>query len=100
MLGRAFFKLYIKDFLPKLASSSPNNVQKQIDEIANKKEMFMKSHMAYKGFIGTIEYSTEDKVYFGKLLNIKDMVLYEADKEDQLRASFYETIEHHLGTLD
>lgn len=32
----------------------------------------------HKGYIGTIEYSPEDDVLYGKLLNIKDLVNYES----------------------
>ena len=33
----------------------------------------------YKGYIGSIEYKSEDKLHYGSLLNIDDFVNYHED---------------------
>ena len=34
----------------------------------------MKNHLEYKGYIGTVEFSTEDNLLFGKITGINDLV--------------------------
>ena len=38
----------------------------------------MKDCLQYKGYSGTIQFSTDDKVFFGKLEAINDLVTFEA----------------------
>lgn len=45
-----------------------------------------------KNFIETIEYSPEDKIYFGRILDIPDLVNYEANSKTELKAAFIEAI--------
>ena len=35
--------------------------------------------MQYKGFLGSIEISKEDKILYGKLLHINGLITYEAE---------------------
>ncbi len=34
----------------------------------------MKNYLEYKGYIGTVEFSAEDKIFFGKIQGINDLV--------------------------
>lgn len=56
--------------------------------------------MNYKKFNGTIEYSKEDNVYYGKLENIRDLVTYEADTKEELEDSFKEAVDDYLETCE
>lgn len=47
----------------------------------------------YKGYIGSIEYSLEDRVFYGKLLNIEDLVTYEGEE-------IYSLYNHYLEAVD
>jgi predicted HicB family RNase H-like nuclease len=51
---------------------------------------------SYKGFTGSIEFSEEDNVYHGKLLNIKDIVTYEAINKPRIQEVFEQAVELHL----
>lgn len=57
----------------------------------------MKKHMEYKGFIGTIEYSTDDNCYFGKVKEINDLISYEGESIEKLKLAFIESIEDYLN---
>ncbi|MCL1998042.1 MAG: hypothetical protein FWG65_04660 [Turicibacter sp.] len=48
----------------------------------------MNNLMEYKGYYGSIEYSAEDGVFFGKLVNVRDLVLYEGEDLAALRLGF------------
>ena len=50
----------------------------------------------YKVYTGSIEYSMNDQVYFGKLLNIKDLVNYEADNIIDLENQFHEAVDDYI----
>ena len=38
----------------------------------------------YKGYVGTIEYSPEDNIYYGHLLNIEDSISYDGSSVEEL----------------
>lgn len=53
--------------------------------------------MEYKGHRGSIEFSPKDKLYYGSIQNIKDLVNYHAnsiiDLHDQYKAAIDDYIE-------
>ncbi len=51
--------------------------------------------MKYKGFQGSIEYSQEDAVFHGQLLNVDGLVTYEADTREALEQSFQEAVDDY-----
>ncbi len=54
-------------------------------------------HLEYKGFTGTIEYSKEDALLFGKVLGIKSLLSYEGTTGAELEADFRAIIEEYLA---
>lgn len=56
----------------------------------------MTKNLKYKKYTGSVEYSEEDGVFFGKLLYITDLILYEAESEDQLQKSFEDAVNEYL----
>lgn len=50
----------------------------------------------YRGFTGSVEYSEEDNVFFGKLLDIKDLVAYEADSISELNSEFISVVDDYV----
>ncbi len=53
--------------------------------------------LEYKGYSGSVEYSKEDNVFFGKILNIKDLVSFEGDTLDELKNSFIESVNDYVN---
>lgn len=49
----------------------------------------------YGGHIGSIEYDPEDKTYYGKLLNIRDLVDYYADSLIALNDDFHTAVDDY-----
>ena len=58
----------------------------------------MKDIMTYKAYIGSIHYSTEDEVFFGKLEGIDDLVTFEGRSVDELKEAFVEAVEDYVDT--
>ena len=54
----------------------------------------------YKGYIGRIEFSADDQCYFGRILNINDLVFYEADSVEDLEVEFHEAVDDYIEFLD
>ncbi len=52
--------------------------------------------LKYKGYIGSVAYSEPDKVFFGKLEGIDDLVNYEGESVDELTAAFHEAVDDYL----
>jgi len=58
----------------------------------------MANTMEYKGYIATIEYSSEDRCFFGKLEMIDDIVMFEASSVIELENNFKEAVDEYLQT--
>ncbi|MEQ1156605.1 type II toxin-antitoxin system HicB family antitoxin [Acinetobacter sp. BMW17] len=52
--------------------------------------------MKYKDFDGSIETSYEDRIMFGKILFINDLIMYEGNSIDELEQSFHEAVDSYL----
>lgn len=50
----------------------------------------------HKNYRGTIEYSEEDKCFFGKVLGIRSLILYEGDTVEELEKDFKESVDAYL----
>lgn len=58
----------------------------------------MKNYLEYKGYIGTVEFSAEDKVFFGKIHGINDVVTFEGTSVTELERSFQDGVVDYLET--
>lgn len=58
----------------------------------------MSSQLQYRGYVGSIETSTQDKCLFGKLLFIRALVSYEGKTMAELKAAFREAVDDYLQT--
>ena len=52
---------------------------------------------SYKGYLGSMEYSHTDEVFFGKVINTEsDLIMYEADTIKDLEKEFHESVDEYL----
>ena len=51
-----------------------------------------------KGYYGSIEFSDEDNVFFGRIIGVNDRITYEGDSVDTLRRDFEEAVDEYLET--
>jgi predicted HicB family RNase H-like nuclease len=56
----------------------------------------MKNALSYKGYIGTVEFDSDDKILFGKVLGINDLVSYEGASVADLETDFKAAINDYL----
>jgi predicted HicB family RNase H-like nuclease len=53
-------------------------------------------NLEYKGYTGTIEYSREDGLLYGKVLGIQGLISYEGTTGNELEADFIDAIETYI----
>lgn len=56
----------------------------------------MKDILKYKEFIGSVHFSADDNVFFGKLAGIDDLVTFEGDSVEELKKSFKVAVDDYL----
>jgi len=56
----------------------------------------MENRLSHKGFIGSVNFSTDDKVFFGKIEGINDLVTFEGTTIDELEEAFKYMVEKYI----
>ncbi len=56
----------------------------------------MRNTMEYKGYIGSIEFSEEDELFFGKVLGIRSLISYEGTNAKELISDFHQAVDDYL----
>lgn len=57
----------------------------------------MKDVLRYKGFIGSVQYSIDDTIFFGKIEGIHDLVTYEGTTVEKLETGFHYMVDEHIN---
>ena len=52
--------------------------------------------MEYKGYIGSVEFSETDEVFFGKVLGIRALISYEGTSAKELIEDFHGAVDAYL----
>lgn len=58
----------------------------------------MNDIIKYKDYFATIHFSSEDEVFFGKVLGINDLISFEGQSVKELKTAFKESVEDYLKT--
>lgn len=56
----------------------------------------MKNLIEYKGYIGSVEFSQEDGVFFGKVQGIRSLISYEGTNAAELMEDFHGAVDDYL----
>ena len=56
----------------------------------------MKDVITYKGFIGSVHFAAEDKVFYGKVEGITDLISFEGETVSQLEEGFKYMVDEHI----
>jgi len=52
--------------------------------------------MEYKGYLGSVEFSEEDALFYGKVLGIRALISYEGSNAQELVADFHSAVDDYL----
>ena len=56
----------------------------------------MNNTIEYKGYLGSVEFSEEDALFYGKILGIRALVSYEGSTARELIADFHSAVDDYL----
>ena len=57
----------------------------------------MNNTMEYKGYVGSVEFSETDGIFFGKVLGIRALISYEGTTAKELVTDFHDAVEEYLA---
>lgn len=57
----------------------------------------MSNTMEYKGYLGSVEFSEADGVFFGKVLGIRALISYEGATAKELVEDFHGAVDDYLA---
>lgn len=60
----------------------------------------MSKILEYKGYVGTIEFSEEDNILYGKVMGIRSLISYEGTTVSELVADFRSAVDDYLYTCE
>jgi len=56
----------------------------------------MKDALRYKGFIGSVHFAAEDRVFYGKVEGVSDLITFEGSTVDELEKGFKYMVDEHI----
>ena len=60
----------------------------------------MNNTFEYRGYIGTIEFSEEDALFFGKVMWIRSLISYEGKNANELISDFHSAVDDYLSVCE
>jgi predicted HicB family RNase H-like nuclease len=58
----------------------------------------MNNAMTYKGYTARIEFDGVDRIFFGRLSGIRDIITFHGETVDELEKAFKEAVDDYLAT--
>jgi predicted HicB family RNase H-like nuclease len=52
--------------------------------------------LTYKGFIGSVHFSAQDDVFFGKVEGVNDLITFEGNSVQELKDAFHYVVDEHI----
>lgn len=56
----------------------------------------MSNILKYKQFIGSVHFSADDDAFHGKIEGINELVTFEGESVEKLKAAFHEAVDDYL----
>lgn len=56
----------------------------------------MNNTIQYKGYIGSVEFSEKDKIFYGKVMGIRSLISYEGESARELLEDFHGVVDDYL----
>ena len=60
----------------------------------------MNNTMEYKGYVGTVEFSEEDSLFYGKVMGIRALISYEGTNAKDLVEDFHGAVDDYLAQCE
>ena len=56
----------------------------------------MNNTIQYKGYVGSVEFSEEDGLFYGKVMGIRSLISYEGETAKELITDFHGAVDDYL----
>jgi predicted HicB family RNase H-like nuclease len=56
----------------------------------------MKNVLNYRGFIGSVHFSADDSIFYGKIEGITDLITFEGESVKKLIEAFHYMVDEHI----
>lgn len=60
----------------------------------------MNNTIQYRGYIGSVEFSEEDGIFYGKVMGIRSLISYEGENARDLLADFHGAVDDYLALCE
>lgn len=60
----------------------------------------MNNTIEYKGYIGSVEFSEEDSLFYGKVMGIRSLISYQGENATELISDFHGAIDDYLALCE
>lgn len=60
----------------------------------------MNNIIEYKGYVGSVEFSEQNGLFFGKVQGIRSLISYEGESAKELVQDFHDAIDEYLETCE
>lgn len=60
----------------------------------------MKDVLQYKDFIGSVHFSVEDGVFFGKIEGVNDLITFEGTTVNEIEKAFTEAVDDYISLCE
>lgn len=60
----------------------------------------MNNTMEYKGYVGTVAFSEEDGLFYGKVMGIRALISYEGTTAKELVEDFHGAVDDYLALCE
>ena len=56
----------------------------------------MDNTILYKGYVGSVEFSEEDGIFYGKVMGVRSLISYEGKNGKELFNDFHAAVDNYL----
>ncbi len=60
----------------------------------------MSKPLSYKGYLAHIEFDADDRIFFGRVVGISDIVTFHGESVDELVRAFEEAVDEYLAASE
>ncbi len=60
----------------------------------------MNNTINYKGYVGSVEFSEEDGVFYGKVMGVRALISYEGESAKELVEDFHAAVDDYLALCE
>ncbi len=53
--------------------------------------------LTYKGYIATVEYDTEERILYGHVIDLRDVITFQSDNAAEVEQEFHTSVDEYLA---